>query len=459
MNNEESKGLKERANRKTGAIIGLSIVSGILLASTIGLGIAYGVEQSTLNNYGTSLENIYQKNLYDLTESVNNLEIKLSKVLASNSSSIRKKLLVEVSNNADLAQSSISSLPISQGAINDTIRFVNQVGGYTKTLAEGLSEGKTMSQQDLDTLSAIRDNIVEMKAEINKFTKKTQQQYSILNESLNFNENSNSFTSQIGKMQKQGVDYPTMIYDGPFSDSQLAANIKGLPSETVSKDEAYQEVSKTFKNVANLDYCGEMNSKFSTYNFELTTTSDQMLFVQVVKNGGHVLTVSGNCEAKGAKSIDMATAKKIALEFARENGIEDAEVVWSDTLKNAAYLNIAPKENGIILYPDLVKVKVDMTNGTVIGYDATGYFTNHTERALGDASVTSSQANAKVPNGYEIKQTRLVLAPLDYSREVLCMEVECEKGGATYYFYYNAKSGEEENILKVIQTSDGSKLM
>ena len=100
-----------------------------------------------------------------------------------------------------------------------------------------------------------------------------------------------------------------------------------------------------------------------------------------------------------------------------------------------------------------------MENSNVIGYDATSYYTNHVARNLGKASMSISDAQTKVPSEFNIKNKRLVLAPLDYNREVLCYEFEGEKEGVTYYFYINANTGEEENILKVLKTNDGSKLM
>ena len=53
---------REKKNKYKGAVIGLSIATGILGASTIGLGIAYGVSMSQADEYSTQLENIYKKN-------------------------------------------------------------------------------------------------------------------------------------------------------------------------------------------------------------------------------------------------------------------------------------------------------------------------------------------------------------------------------------------------------------
>jgi len=282
--------------------------------------------------------------------------------------------------------------------------------------------------------------------------------YSILSSSSNVDGDFDKFTIEISQINASDTDYPTMIYDGPFSDSVVNQKIKGLSGNEISKDEAYQKVDKLFKNVSNLKYDGQTNGKFSTYNYVLLNSDNQKIYVQATKIGGHILTVSGNVESD-VKNIDFARAEKIALNFAKENGVEDAKVVWSEELNDQAYFNIAPTQNGIILYPDLVKVKVDMEHADVIGYDAISYWTNHTDRVLGLARISKEQARQKIDSEFSIKSERLVLSPLDYNREVLCYEFECEKDGATYYFYINADTGTTENILKVVNTSDGSKLM
>lgn len=440
-------------------VIGLSVAVGVLGLSTIGLGIAYGCMASTTNDYAIQLENVYQKNLYDLVESVNNTETKLSKILASNSSTYQKKLLAEIAQNSELAENSIASLPISQDSLADSVKFINQMGGYTQTLADQISQGKNLSSQDLSTLSKLQQSVNDMKAQINKFVKKVQQNYSILDQSFNLDGDFNNFTIEISKIKGEGVDYPVMIYDGPFADSTLDKTVKGLKGDTLTEQECQKEVEKCFKNCAEISYSGEINSRFETYTYHVTNSDSQVLFVQVSKVGGHVITVSGQGSTSGVKNITEEDAKNIALDFAKQNGVENPQIVWIESVNNHIYLNIAPTENDIILYPDLVKVKVDMASGTVIGYDATNYFINHIPRALKKTGHNANEFKSSLPKDMTVKNQRLVLAPLDYNREVICFEYECEKEGATYYFYLNAENGEEENVLKVIQTDDSSKLM
>lgn len=134
-------------------------------------------------------------------------------------------------------------------------------------------------------------------------------------------------------------------------------------------------------------------------------------------------------------------------------------MVWSDEKESEAYFNIAPVQNGIILYPDLIKIKVDKSTGNIAGFEACAYFTNHTNRSLATAKISGDKAKNTIENGYNIQTTKLCLVPLDYNREVLCYEFKCDNLGSIYFIYINAESGVEENILQVVSSESGQKLM
>ena len=135
------------------------------------------------------------------------------------------------------------------------------------------------------------------------------------------------------------------------------------------------------------------------------------------------------------------------------------KVVWSDVIGDDAFINLAPVIDGVIIYPDLVKVKVDLTKGNVLGFEASSYYMNHVDRKIMPTRITQSVAKAKLYSGLKVKDARLALIPLEYDKEVLCYEFICTMNGNTYYVYINAVNGAEENILKVIQTDNGNLLL
>ena len=436
------------------AVVGLSLAVAILSATTLGLGVAYGVTQDKVDAYGTQLESVYQKNYYELVDNVNNADMEMSKLLNATNSAYQKKMLTEIASASKNMQNNIALLPLTGEDVLESVRFVNQLSGYTTILEEKLANGEDLTEEDLAMLQELHIALISMKDNLNDISMNMRDGYSILTASNEMNGDLNVFTVDFNKIKANDVDYPTMIYDGPFSDSVVNKKIKGLNGQEVTSEDAGAVLGKVFKDISSYTYNGKTEGKFETYNFDVVTSDNQEFYAQVTIQGGHVLTVSGQ-NASDVKNFDMATGEKIALEFAKANGVENPEIVWSEELNNQAYFNITPKENGIILYPDLVKVKVDLEYGNVIGYDAISYYTNHTDRNLGSAS----DVTVSLPSGFTVITKRLVLAPLDYNREVLCYEYQCEKEGITYYFYFNAKTGEEENILKVVETTDSSKLM
>ncbi len=455
-NNE--KLTKNNIKKKNRAIKALALSTSILALSTIGMSIAFGVAQSQSMYYKNNLENVYEKNFYNLLNSVNTAENDLSKVLASQSGDYQAKMLDSVAKASNEAQISVASLPLTQSNIYDTVKMVNQIYGYTSSLSEKVAKGESLTESEISTLEDVYQNILILKNELNNFARKLDKGYSILDESVYNDDGTTNFTQIFTQMTDLDVKYPTMIYDGPFSDSVVNSEIKGLSGASVSEEKAKEKINTQFKNLVELNYEEMTNGRFVTYNFRAINSDAETLYMQVTKIGGNILTVSGAGRA-GEASIDKVQAEKLAIEFAKNNGVENAKVVWSDQLYEDLYLNIAPVQNGIILYPDLVKVKINLVTGTVVGYDATSYFTNHTERTLNQGAITQEDAESKVSSAFTIVQTRKALTPLDYNREVVCYEVEATKDENTYYFYFNVENGNTENILKVIKTDNGSLLM
>ena len=54
-----------------------------------------------------------------------------------------------------------------------------------------------------------------------------------------------------------------------------------------------KNLEKYFKNASDVDFESETNGTFETYNYRVTNSEDEILFVQMTKIGGYVLTISG----------------------------------------------------------------------------------------------------------------------------------------------------------------------
>ena len=437
----------------------LIVVASILAALFIAFAVMYSISLNRQTKLQTDLDNIYQRNFNELVDNVNNSQIKLSKVCVSNYDSYAKKMLGEISTNTTCASINLSVLPISINGVDDTIKFINQVSGYTKTLADKLDKGDSLTSSEIKTLEELNDAFVNLKYQLNNLIRQIKNG-DIYNESLSIEGDYNKFTLRLQNIKAGDVEYPTMIYDGPFSDSVINQEIKNMNFAKVDRETAKQSLLNILKDtsVSECEYLGETNGRFETFDFKISNNNDNAIYVQVTQNGAKLLTMTTG-DFDNSQKYTLSQAKQIAIDFAKLAGINNLECVWSDVVGGDAYLNLAPMQSGIILYPDLIKVKVDLATGSVAGFEASSYYTNHTKRILQNTIISQSQAEQIIPNNLVKKTTKLVLAPLEYNREVLCYEIMGEKEDGTYYFYVNTQNGALENILKVVDTDNGSLLM
>ena len=456
MENKKTVQKNDKTKRRR-APVGWIVTCSILGGTVLGLGTLLYFSNQNANNHAMRLENMYQKSYYDFADNINNAEVKLSKALSTNDSNYVQKLLSEVSKNVSEAEDKLNNLPVSINGLEESLKFINQVGGYTNTLSKKLSRGETLSSSDKTTLRKLHSSIVEMKNSIGEMTNDMKDGYGILSNSLSLKGDYNDFTISLQTIKSNDVDYPTMIYDGPFADSQIEKDVKGLTGEMISMDESKQKLSQIVKVAPEeISFMNETKSSFETYDF-MFEKNQANCYAQMTKKGGKLITMSSFADNKNI-SMSKEDAISIAKEFIAKTGVNDVECVWSDIIGGNAYLNFAPIENSVILYPDLIKIKVDLGGGAILGYEATSYYTNHTQRKLSEFKISSQQVQDKLQKEFTLISTKKALAPIEYS-EILCYELTCYKNSDLYYFYFNSENGNLENVLRVIKTNDGNKLM
>lgn len=424
------------------------------------MSVAFIISSIKLNNSSIVLENFYERSFYDLVDNLNNVEIKMSKLLVSNDKDYSKKLLTEIYEDTSDAQNNISMLPISVNGIPDTITFINKLSGYTLSLSNKLEKTEKLSNSEDKKIEELYTQVKTIKQKLNDISMQVINGYNIMNASLKNKEDYNDFTTTIQGIKATDEEYPSMIYDGPFSDSQINKEILGLNFEEKTKEECENLLREYFSSyeIKNVSFSQETNGKFVTFDYVITLQNDYTLFAQLTKKGGKLLTLTSYSDSNNTTKT-LKEAQNIAEKFTNDMGLKNMECVWSSVIGNKAYINLAPIQNETIIYPDLIKVKVDLSNGIIIGYEAKTYYTNHKERELEKISFDLITAKENLSPKFKVLSSRICLAPIDYGREVLCFEFKCEYNDSEYYVYVNAQTGKEENILKVIESKTGSELL
>ena len=119
-------------------------------------------------------------------------------------------------------------------------------------------------------------------------------------------------------------------------------------------------------------------------------------------------------------------------------------------------INFAYQQGSVTCYTDLIKVGVALDNGEVVLFDARGYLMNHQDRALSSATLTKEQAQEKLSPYLTVQSAGVALIPSDAGSENLCYEFMCKgKNDQKVLVYVNCQTGEEEQILILLETEGG----
>ena len=433
------------------------------LAAVISLGLATLVLASvlTFNFLSPSAENnmleaSYQKSFYDTVEQVDNIDLNLSKALATSDKGALQKYLVDTAINSELAENDLQQLPLHDESKFYTTKLVNQIGDFAKYLNNKIISGEKLTAQDYQGL--------EQLYRANKTLKESfQKMISTSNGRISFvkmgDGEKNAVLEGFEQLQNLSVQYPELIYDGPFSDGLDQREIKGLSGEEINEEQAREIFIKVFGEyeLKEIENAGMTGGNIECYNVQ-AKTKGELLYAQISKKGGKMImfAYAGSCDSV---NCDEQTASEKAGEFLASLGIESVKPVWINLANNVYTINFAFVKDGVIVYSDLIKVRVCAETQTVIGIESTSYYTNHTEREIPTPTLTKSQAKEKVSSDIKIETSRLVIVPIGMKNEKLCYEFSGEYDGSTYYVYIDAVSGRQVEMFKVIESTEGTLLM
>ena len=454
---EREKRALERRKRKD-----KNAGKGGYIAAIISLGIATLSLSSVLTftflmptESDNQLEASYQRSFYDTVEQVNNMDLNLSKTLATKDVSSIQGYLMDLAINSELAENNIQQLPLKDENKYYTAKLINQIGDFAKYLNKKLANGEKLSSEDVSSLRSLYNANLSLKDTLYKSLSNMDKDFTF--SSLE-NESDNFFLQNLGELQNLSVEYPELIYDGPFSDGVDRKEIKGLSLTEINEAEAQDEFVKIFGEygLSNVSIVGETQGAIECYNVSAEVNGDN-LFAQISKRGGKLIMFEYSGSCMDVNYLEES-AKEQAEEFLSSLSLTNMKAVWSNLDNNVYTFNFAYDKDGVIVYSDLIKVRVCAETKMVIGLEATSYYTNHTERLIPSPKISEDKAKEYVSEELIVGTGRLSLIPVGTSSEKLCYEFEGEKDGQIFYVYIDAISGKQIEMFKVIESSEGKLL-
>ena len=404
----------------------LSVI-GVLLIVVIALGIILYTKQ---REYRQASENSYNMAFYELVDYVENVETYLAKSLISSTSEHGAETLTNLWREANLAQSYLARLPIESQELENTEKFLNQVSDYSYSLSRKNIYNENLTEEDLKNLKDLHSYSVELENTLNQ-----------LSEDLNTGrfswgeltkKGTVAFAQQVDNISKESFSnleenfhqYAGLIYDGAFSEHLTGQEKKGLTGEDVEEEQAKQ-IAEDFvgkdkiKEISNLGF--SENATIPVYDFSITSHENTTSNISISKKGGHIVYINTNREVN-SEMISQEEADSKGKEFLASKGFKDMKETYYLKQEGIVTINYAATQEGVVMYPDLIKVKVALDNGEILGMETTGYLNNHTQREVGNINISKEEAKKSLNKDLQIESEGLAVIPTEWKSEILCYE-------------------------------------
>lgn len=417
-------------------------------------------------NYQNTLNNVYQHAFTELATAMSEVNTSLQKLSYASSPTLVSSLCTELFGKTTAAQMALGELPYSNVELEQTATFIAKVGDYAVALSRNAAINGACSdeeRQNLQNLAGAASSLSQMLEDLSSDIYRNVVTIDDLNQAK---ARLTAATEQAGEVtagssyqniESEFPELPTLVYDGPFSEHLSNRAPKLLEgNEDVTQEQALDAAAK-FLGVKRdiLALSNTLEGNLPGWGFSATFEGGEV-YVEVARKGGVVVQMI-NSRPAGEAAFSAEEATQEGLAFLQAHGYENLVPTYYISKANLLTINLAAVQDGVILYPDLIKVSVALDTCRVMGFDARGYLMNHTQRTLPQPTVSQEEAQGKVDGSLKVLSYQLALIPTSGEYEILCHEFKCQtEDGRHYLFYINVETGNEERILLLLEDESGT---
>lgn len=406
------------------------------------------------------IKNSYIRALEDLSAAADNINNTLEKQLYSGTSAQQAVLANKLFTQAAAAKSSMSQLPMQELSLENTYKFLSQVGNYAQSIAEHTDDTDKLSKDDYNNLKALHQYAQKLSDKLWEI------EQAVACGEIDISEVSDDYIDRSSPMITEGFtefeegfsSYPTLIYDGPFSDHIMQKEPEMTKNaEPISRKKALERAAAALNVSANdLTEIVDQEGQLPCWLF---SDKDHSLSCAVTKQGGYVsYFLRARQPDKADISVEEAVDKSKA--FIEDAGYKNMKVTYYERVQNTVVVNFAYAIDGVTCYTDLMKVTVAMDDGEILGFDAAGYIVNHQKRSFPDKVISVKECEKQLSPYLKCESRGQALIPTDGGGEVYCYEYKCSApDGRHILVYINARTGKEEQILILLESEDGTLTM
>lgn len=414
------------------------------------------INTNDMNGYKQQLEISYQQSLTELNECLDTINTDLTKSIYSNSYGEIYDLSRDLYAQCATAKNAISRLPVKQMQLNSTYKFLSQAADYAQYIGQKAEAGKQISNDEHKALRTLLNYSEKLCSQTDSMVGLIEAGARITDSEIRLKNDveTNAISTSFSQSAKTFEDFPTLIYDGPFSDQVLNKSSKLVQGSKVYKKSKCKALAAKALGMSSqkLSYVGDDKSKLPSFNYKYGRQT-----ISVTKQGGYIKEILYSGEIAKSK-IDEKRACSLAEKYLENIGYKNMRSSYYETKDNICTINCVYTNKNVYYYSDIIKVSVSLYDGQIIALDSKTYLTNHIDRTQKKAKISEDKARALVSKYLEIKGVKKAVIPKESGNEVECYEFAClsKDTGEQALVYINTQNGREEDILLIVKTNNST---
>ena len=409
--------------------------------------------------YANTKENDNNMAFYQVVEYVQNVKTYLAKSMISKSAEHGAEMLTHVWREANLAQAYLGMLPIESQELENTEKFLNQVSEYSYALSRKNIEGDGLTDDDMNKIKELYNYSNDLSNTLNEMSDELNNGTLKWSDLTNNSEGSEiAAVSTFDVVEENFHEYTGLIYDGAFSEHITSSEKKGLTGDDIDEETAKRKAEEfigkdKIKETKNNGFVE--NGNIPVYRFEMTTTDNKTIGISISKKGCHVVALNYNREVTEEKISEQDAVQK-GKEYLTSKGFNNMQETYYLKENGFITVNYAYKQGDVVMYADLIKVKIALDDGEVIGLETTGYLNCHYDRTIPTNKISIADARKHLSDKAQVTSEGLAMIPTEWKTEKYCYEFKGKIEDIDFIAYINAETGEEEDILIVTNTPNGT---
>lgn len=419
------------------------------------IAVGFYVKQLKISEkYKDMIKNSYSNAMYNLSESLNNISTDLKKTLYITTPKTFSSYAAKIYCEAEIAKESLSKLPGNHEELQTVNLFLSQVGNYALSLSKDMISGEALSDNQKENLILLSNtaDTVSRAVEETKITLNNAEYWGReIENKVSKSVDSASLASSLTELEEKLTDYPTLIYDGPYSDHII--NKKPLMLENkpeIDKNQAMNIARSLSGSTELFSFEAATQGKIECYRFSSNSAT-----VSISKYGGYPVYMVKN-RVIGKSNIAPGDIKEKAASFLQNNGFSNMTLTYYESRDGLTTCNFAYLDGQTVCYTDLIKVGVAEDTGEIMSIETVGYLTNHTIRVFDAPKHTESEALETLSGGLTTESAKIALVPTSGGAEVRCYEFKCATEENDILIYVNLQTLECQDVFILLTGENGT---